>query len=359
MADNEDQSSKTEEPTDRKLRKLREEGNLPKSKEVNSLFMLFGILMVVGVTMPVHMEKLGGFYISVLSSAGSSNMHGSAEMVSNALGETAYYAIKVMLPTFLVLIFFAWFGAFIQTGPVFSFKPIQPKSSKISLIKGFERLFSVKSLMEFLKSLLKLVLIGAGLFFVMRLYVPEFLQSLDHTVLSIVALTWKVAMWLVLVAIAIMLILAVIDWIFQKAQYTKENKMSLRELKDEFKDTEGDPHIKNRQRQLRQERAQKRMMANVPDADVVITNPTHYSVALSYKSDANQAAPVVVAKGVDHIAMRIREIAEEHKIPLYEDPPLARQLYKDVEVDDEIPLELYEVVAKVIAFIMKKDTPNT
>ena len=132
-----------------------------------------------------------------------------------------------------------------------------------------------------------------------------------------------------------------------------KNRMSAKELKDEMKDTEGDPHIKSRQRQIRMERARKRMMANVPKADVVITNPTHYAVALRYKPQEGDAAPTVVAKGVDAVAARIRDIATEHNIPLYEDPPLARQLFASVEIDQMIPIELYEVVAKVMAFVME------
>jgi flagellar biosynthetic protein FlhB len=158
---------------------------------------------------------------------------------------------------------------------------------------------------------------------------------------------------MIVAALALMVILALADYLFQRMQFTIQNRMTRKEVKDEAKETMGDPHVKNRQRQIRNERARKRMMAAVPKSDVVITNPTHYSVALRYKPDDGDAAPVVVAKGMDHIALRIREVAQENGIPLYEDPPLARQLYANVEIDEQIPLDLYEVTAKVIAFVLQ------
>ena len=260
--------------------------------------------------------------------------------------------VKAIAPIFVILMVFAYVGGFVQTGPLFSAKPIQPKLDKISILKGAKRIFGIKGFMEFFKSLLKFVLIGAGIWMVFSLHDETFLLMNDKDMAGILSSTHKVAIQLLLVALVIMAFLAALDFIFQRAQHMKDNRMSLRDLKDEYKEMEGDPHIKARQRQLRRDRAMQRMMENIPDADVVITNPTHFSVALSYKPEDGHGVPVVLAKGVDHMAFRIREIANEHNIPLYEDPPLARQLYYNVEVEDEIPLDLYEVTAKVIAYIM-------
>lgn len=214
-----------------------------------------------------------------------------------------------------------------------------------------ERLFSIKSLAEFLKTLFKMAVIGVAIYMVLHNQRAEILVLSDKSVMDVVMVARGLIFQMVLAAIAVMVILAVIDFIFQRSQFMKEQRMSRREIKDEYKESEGDPHIKARQRQIRQERAQRRMMEDVPSADVVITNPTHFSVALRYNQEMGDAAPRVVAKGVDHLAMRIRELAEENEVPLYEAPPLARQLYKDVEIGDEIPLDLYETVAKIIAYV--------
>lgn len=350
MAEDEDKSSKTEEPTERKLTKAREQGNVPKSKEVNNLFALLAMVLVLLATLPFLTKKLMEVTGTAFAEAGTWRAENSAAFgeVTQTLMQEALWGI---IPTFIVLVVLGLFGGIIQTGPIISHHPILPKLSKISLIKGMERLFSIKSLAEFLKTLFKMAVIGVAIYMVLHNQRAEILVLSDKSVMDVVMVARGLIFQMVLAAIAVMVILAVIDFIFQRSQFMKEQRMSRREIKDEYKESEGDPHIKARQRQIRQERAQRRMMEDVPSADVVITNPTHFSVALRYNQEMGDAAPRVVAKGVDHLAMRIRELAEENEVPLYEAPPLARQLYKDVEIGDEIPLDLYETVAKIIAYV--------
>ncbi|MCP5405274.1 MAG: flagellar biosynthesis protein FlhB [Pseudomonadaceae bacterium] len=351
MAESEDQSSKTEEPTERKLQKLRDEGNVPTSKEVNHLFALLGMLVVIGLVGPVSMGSLADLTGAILQNAGQVRLD-SLPAVGAAFSHAIYTGLMLLLPILLVLLVLAWFGGIIQNGVIYSAKPISPNLEKISPLAGLKRMFSLKSVAELLKALLKFVVIGAAMAAVVAWAMPHILQLSATGMEDTLTTTYWLMVWLTAVALFIMMFLAAADFLFQRFQYIQKNKMSLKELKDEFKESEGDPHVKQRQRQIRMERARKRMMSNVPKSDVVITNPTHYSVALRYKPDDGDAAPTVVAKGVDHMAMRIREVARDHNVPLYEDPPLARMLYAQVEVDQEIPLQLYEVVAKVIAFVM-------
>jgi flagellar biosynthetic protein FlhB len=352
VADEEDQSSKTEEPTDRKLTKLREEGNVSQSKEVNNLFMLVAMLVVVAVVLPWHFQKILDIFGTTFQNAGHTRVQDISH-VGNVFYTLLVESLWALIPILVVLMVFAYFGGVIQNGPLFSTKPVQPKLEKISMLKGLKRIFSIKALMEFFKSVLKLLVVGGMIWGVFYAHDNDFLVLVDMSLVDILGTTHTVAVRMILAALAVMVLLAVVDWLFQRNQFMKEQRMSRRELKDEVKESEGDPHIKMRQRQIRMERAQRRMMQEVPKSDVVITNPTHFSVALSYKPEEGMVAPIVVAKGVDWLALRIRELADEHNIPRYEDPPLARQLYQDVEIGDEIPLELYEVTAQVIAYVLQ------
>lgn len=351
MAESEDQSSRTEEPTERRLAKLREEGNVPSSREVNHLFALLGMLVVIGVVAPLTLKQLLEFTGSVIQNAGTVRLD-SMGATGAALTHAIYSGLLLLLPVLLVMLVLGYFGGFIQNGNIISTKPIQPNLEKISPLAGLKRMFSLKSVAELLKALLKFALIGAAMSAVLAAYMPEVLQLAAAELPTSLTLTHKLMVALTAVALAIMMLLAAADYLFQRMQYMAQHRMSLKDMKDEMKESEGDPHIKGRQRQIRMERARKRMMSNVPKADVVITNPTHYAVALRYKPEEGDGAPVLVAKGVDHMALRIRELAGQHNIPLYEDPPLARTLYAQAEVDAEIPLDLYEVVAQVIAFVM-------
>jgi flagellar biosynthetic protein FlhB len=351
MADDEDQSSKTQDPTERKLRQLRDDGNVPTSREVNNLFALLGIVLVVGLGLQWSFWRLGGFAARMIQDAGVTPMD-DPHAVANIMSYMGMSLLVALLPILVLLMIMGVFAGYVQTGGTFSGKPIQPDLGKLSPLAGFKRMFGLKSLVELLKSIIKMSVIGAAMAMVMWNKRNEIMALVDMDVVTLLDVLKDLTLWVVGAAVAIMFILAVADYLFQRMQYIIQNRMSHKELKDEVRETEGDPHIKARQRQLRRERSRKRMMAEVPKADVVVTNPTHFACALRYKPDEGDAAPVLVAKGADAVALRIREIATEHNIPLYEDPPLARQLYRDVGLDEPIPIVLYDVVAKVMAFVM-------
>ena len=259
--------------------------------------------------------------------------------------------IAVVAIPFLLLMLAALGGNLIQHQLVWSFEALAPKFSKISPLAGLKRLFSKQALANFAKGIVKLVLVGSVL---TALMLPE-RHRLEGLVRSdpaaLLPLVQSLALKLFGAVVAMLAVVAATDYLFQYRQWYERQKMSLRELKEEFKQTEGDPAIKGKLKQVRQTRARKRMMAAVPKATVIITNPTHYAIALQY--ERGMEAPVCVAKGVDALALKIREVAGKHSIPVVENPPLARALHATVEIDQAIPAEHYKAVAEVIGYVMK------
>ena len=349
--ENQDDAQKTEEPTPKKLEESRKKGQVALSREVNNWIMLLAATIIVALLIPTVFSKL---FINLRT-----YLERAAELPAVPGGFTVLLADNlwnimgiIMLP-FLVLMLAAFIGPFAQVGPLFAPESIKPDISKISFKKGFERLFSARSLVEFAKGVLKLGAIGA----VGTILVIPYFSGIEHTIgLPMPELLGEIKS-LVLRMMAgiliVLLIIAVIDLLFQRYEHYKKMRMTKQEVKDEYRQTEGDPHVKGKLKQLRAEKARQRMMQAVPEADVIITNPTHYSIALKYDA-ASGGAPVVIAKGMDNVAMRIREVAKEHNITLYPDPPLARTLYATVELDEPIPTELYKAVAEVISFVFKK-----
>ncbi len=351
MADDEDQSSKTEEATPRKLEKLREEGQVPQSREVNHLFMLLGIVALAAGLASFSFAKLAELGAAVINSAGTTVLDGQSA-VGAVLAEVALEAMLAMVPIFALFMLLGIAGGWVQHGGLFAPKAIEPKLQKISPLAGFKRIFGMQALAELVKSILKLGVLGAVLGLLVYQSRDILVGLVDEAgTVGLVNKLHLLLIQLVGAAAAIMLVLAIADFLFQRFKFMRDNMMSLRELKDEMKESEGDQYVKQRQRQIRNERARKRMMQAVPKADVVVTNPTHYAVALRYKPDEGDAAPVVLAKGVEAVALRIREVAAQHNIPLYEDPPLARLLFAQAEIDEPIPLQTYELVARVMAFV--------
>jgi len=335
MAEENDESDKTEDPTLKRLEDALQRGDVAKSQEVNTWFVIAGAALV-----------LVGFSGS-LSSGLTATFRGLMHLFQNLEVEVlAATAIPILL-----LALAAIGGNMIQHRLVWSGEQLKPKLSKISPMEGAKRLFSKLALVNFAKGLVKLALIGTLMLWVLW---PE-RNRLDALVVMDVAalleLTKSLALKLVGSVVAALAVIAALDYLFQYRTWYNRHKMSLREMKEEFKHSEGDPHIKAKIRQLRQERTRKRMMAAVPKASVVITNPTHYAVALQY--DRGMNAPVCVAKGVDHIALKIREVAAEHSIPVVENPPLARALHATVEIDREIAPDHYKAVAEVISYVMR------
>ena len=347
MADEDDGGERTEDPTQKRLDDALERGDVAKSQEVNTWFMIAGATLVIssfsgsigGIQTPMRNLIANSWMIRVDGPGLLMLMQNLEYVLFAALG----------LPI-LMLIIAAIAGNMLQHRLVWSAESLTPKFSKISPMEGAKRIFGKQALANFAKGLFKLIALGSVMTAILwpERHRLELMLRFDPAALLgvIISLT----LHLLGAVVAMLAVVAIADYFFQYRQWYERQKMSLREMKDEFKQSEGDPHIKGRIRQLRQQRMKKRMMAAVPKASVIITNPTHYSVALSY--ERGMPAPICVAKGVDLIALKIREIAGEHNIPIVENVPLARALYANVEIDEEIPVEHYHAVAEIIGYVM-------
>ncbi len=353
MSDGEqpDDSQKTEDPTPKKLDESRKKGQIALSRELNNWLMLAAGTLVIVVMGPGTMEKLKQHLQVYLMHADS--LPGAPGGLASVMGESLLDIISILFLPLSIFLLVAFFGPFVQVGPLFAPETIKPDISKISPFKGFSRLFSRRSLVEFVKGILKIGIIGVVGFMLMY----PFYGRVDHLVGMPMAQTLSELKMLVTRLmtgiLVVLLIIAVLDIIYQRLEHYKKMRMTKQELKDEYKQSEGDPHVKARLRQLRQQRARARMMQSVPEADVVITNPTHFAIALKYKPGEMQA-PVCLAKGMDMIAQKIKEVAKEHKVEIVENPPLARSLYDVVEIDQEIPEDMYKAVAEVISYVFQK-----
>ena len=350
MAEGEDKSQKTEDPTQKKLEDARKKGQVASSREVNHWFMILAGTLAVVMFVPAMMRDLAASLGQILGSVHAITIDGSG---LRELGKTVIGTAAVALfPVVLLFIAAALSASLVQHGPIMSAEKIRPKLENLSLKKGFDRMFSARSLVEFVKGVLKLAIVT---FIAIVLIAPEMdriIASPGLEPLQILDLLWTLTIRMLAGVCAVITVIAGIDLIYQKFEFQKSMRMSKQEIKDEMKQSEGDPMIKARLRQLRVDRARKRMMASVPEADVVITNPTHYSVALKYDPDT-MPAPRLLAKGVDSIALKIREVAEENNIAIVENPPLARALHAGVEIDKEIPETHYKAVAEVIGYVWR------
>ena len=345
-----DQSEKTEEPTPKKLSEARKKGQIATSKEVNSFAVLLGAALVVGIAGPFVALRIYAPLAGIVEKAGTMPIDQGS--TGEILYDTFATVLIAMSPVFAVFIVLALAASMGQSGILFTTEPLTPKLDKISPIKGFSRLFSLRSIVEFLKGIAKMGVVGTV---AVVLVMPE-LDRLEIIVqMDVRQLLEEIQTLLIRLLIgvtSIMAIIAVADFLYQKYEHIKQLKMSRQEIRDEHKQSEGDPHVKARLRQIRHERARQRMMAAVPQADVVVTNPTHFAVALKYDTSV-MAAPTVVAKGVDNVAFRIREVAEEHQVPIVENPPLARALFGGVDLDQQIPEEHYQAVAQIISYVYR------
>jgi flagellar biosynthetic protein FlhB len=270
--------------------------------------------------------------------------------LGDLLREVMFGSLAVVAAPLLAAVVAALGGGLIQNGLVISGESIMPKLSKISPMEGFKRIFSMRSVVEFIKNIFKITIVGVVAFIVVYPDLGHLRQLPDGNTQSMLVFLLLLAKRLVIGVAIAMFFIMLFDVVYQRLKYIKSLRMTKQEIKDEYKQSEGDPMIKGRLRRLRMERAKNRMMAAVPTADVVITNPTHFAVALTYDT-AKMQAPVVVAKGQDFIALKIREIAEENSVPIVENPPLARALFSSAELDEEIPQAHYEAVAKVISYV--------
>ena len=345
----EDKESKTQDPTQKRLDDALEKGDVAKSQEVNTWFVIAASTLLLssfsgsiskGIEVPMRNLLMNMHQIRVDGPGLLSLLSQIELMLIGVLG----------VPLLLLLI--AGVGSnLIQHRLVFSTEPLSPKFSKISPMAGFQRLFGKQAGANFLKGVFKVVLLGVVMFLVLWPERHRVDAMIRFDPMSILNVTKTISVQLMGTVVAALALVAALDYLFQYRQWFERQKMSLEEIKEEYKQSEGDPHIKGRIRQLRHARAKKRMMAAVPTASVIITNPTHYAVALKY--DRGMAAPVCVAKGVDALALKIREIATGNDIPIVENVPLARALHATVDIDDEIPVEHYHAVAEVIGYVMK------
>jgi flagellar biosynthetic protein FlhB len=342
-------TDRNEEPTQKRLDDALARGDVAKSQEVSTWFVIAGGTLMLAAFSGSMGTGLATTFKGLVANAHQIPVDGQgllALMLRVQRDVLAAIAIPIVL-----LVLAAIFGNMIQHRLVWSAEPLKPKLSKISPLGGLKRMFSKQALANFAKGLVKIAVVGAVMF---SLLWPQRdrLESLVRTdILGTLSLTRTLSLDMLGAVVAILAFVAAADYLFQYRQWYERQKMSLREMKEEFKQSEGDPMIKGKIRQLRQGRMRKRMIAAVPKAAVVITNPTHYAVALQY--ERGMEAPVCVAKGVDALALKIREVASEHAIPVVENPPLARALHAAAEIDEEIPPEHYKAVAEVIGYVMR------
>ena len=343
---------KTEPATDKKLKEAREEGKVAKSQEITSSFNLIVLFLVLKFFVSYVGEKI----ITVITSVYS----GMAEFVQvNRAGISSIaisaYMVKIIIQWLLIVLPFFIFGVLItflinviQVGWKVSGKTIQPKFDKFNPINGFKRILSKQSLFELVKSIVKISLIAFVAYTSVKDHASDMFILYEIPLKQALALVGNIIIDTGLKISLVYLIVGIADFVYQKHKFNEDMKMTKQEVKDEYKNTEGDPQIKGRQRARMREASQRRMMQDVPKADVVITNPTHIAVALKYDAEVSKA-PVVLAKGEDFVAQKIKEVAKENNVSIVENKPLARMLFSNVEIGAEIPPELYQSVAEVLA----------
>ncbi|MEW6653175.1 MAG: flagellar biosynthesis protein FlhB [Bacteroidota bacterium] len=347
MAD--DGKDKTEEPTSKKLSDARDEGRVAKSVEINSLAVFGSGLAMLYLTQNVFGSKFSQFSIDLFASIDKLDLNKT--ILQTYFIKWALFFFSVTAPVILVIMAVTFISNVAQIGFKFSGKVFQPKVSKFNVFANAKSmLFSSRSAVELIKAVVKLAIIALFTYTILSKLVEDSFQlaqlSVEDTVAFMISsafsLVWKIALFYVLIA--------GLDFLFQKFKFKKEMMMTKQEVKDEHKQTEGDPEIKQRIRRQMMKMAFKRMMKDVPQADVVVTNPTHYAVAVKYEMNKD-GAPKVIAKGMDELAQRIKKIAAENNVPLHEDVQLARALYKACDVGDEIPTKLFKAVAQILAYI--------
>lgn len=346
----EDEASKTEEPSERKIEKAREEGDTAISQDAKSFIMFLGMLAVVWLIIPLMFRWFYEFSLKFIELP--DNIPMDARHIQRLLISSGVALLKILSIPFAIFIIFGITASISQTGFIYAPKKLEPNWNKLNIFAALPNFINMKKVVESLKGLLKICIIGYVSLLVVKPYLSQvnLLPTMDS--ISILEFIHKIVVLLIFTVVIAIFVLAVADYLYQRYTYLKKLRMTKQELKDEYKQVEGDPLVKSRIRQVRMERARHRMMANVPKADVIIVNPTHYAVALEYKMETMDA-PVVVAKGIDFLALKIREVAEEHEIPIVENPPLARALFASVEIDQAIPPEHFKAVAEVIGYVMQ------
>lgn len=341
---------KTEKATPKKRQDTRKEGRVAKSSDVNTAIILLFVFLCLWFFGGFLRENvLNIFKVSFNEYA---LMGVTKDSISLMMTDLTLQAAKLMAPIFLAAIIGALISNYMQVGVLFTTKPLVFKLERINPIQGAKRIFSVRALVELLKAMLKIALVGVVTFTILWLNKEEVFQltaTSPNTTLAVIGdLTVKMGIFTSI----LLIFLAVLDYAYQKYDFEKSIRMSKQEVKDEFKKIEGDPLIKSKRKERQRQMAMQRMMEEVPKADVVITNPTHYAVALKY-DESEMDAPQIIAKGVDYIALRIKKLAEEQDVPLVENRYLARTLYNETEIGDTVPEQLFQAVAEVLAYVYR------
>lgn len=345
---------KTEEPTSKKLDDARKEGQVAKSKEIGNAFGILALFLIL----KIYIGSMGTRFLELFSA-----VYGQIPSISTLYsGNLPIAALQVLIrsmmlqmiiivaPIFLVGVVVAFVCDVAQVKWRPTSKPMQPKFSKLNPMKGFARIFSPNSLVELLKSVLKLAVIGYMVYSYLKGRIGQIFLLYDISIGQAIELIGDVVIELGIRIAAVYMIIAMLDYAYQKYKFKQDMKMTKQEVKDEYKNQEGDPQVKGKQKQRMREASMRRMMQQLPKADVVITNPTHYAVAIKYDPDKYDA-PYVIAKGENYLAQRIKDIARDNKIEIVENKPLARMLYANVEIGGLVPPELYQAVAEVLAFV--------
>jgi flagellar biosynthetic protein FlhB len=350
MAEGDEDLEKTEEPTSRRIEEAVKKGQVAFSREVTSFLLFVSMAIIVIWVVPAFGKNAISFLGTFIISAGEIPIN--YENFDEFMADVFKRSLFTFITPVLVCIFAVLVASFMQNGFIYSIEPLVPKLEKISIFKGFKRIFSWRSVMEFFKGLIKIIIISYITYLVFLSYENEILATVEVGINGIMDIFSHLAFLIILGACVLMMIVAVTDFLYQRFEYMKSLKMTKQEIKEEYKQTEGNPEIKAKLKQIRQERARRRMMAAVPKADVVIRNPTHYAVALKYEQVA-MSAPRVLALGQDLVALNIIRVAEENDVAIVTDRNLAKALYESAELDQEIPLEHYKAVAEVIAYVYK------
>jgi len=348
--DPESGGEKTEDPTSRKLSKAREEGQVAKSMEIPSVFVLLaGVTALYASAFYIYQNLVSVFHFNFYFEKIPLLTH------FEIIRLLAFHTQKIIftcIPVMLAIMLIALISNFAQVGFTVSWKAIEPKLSRLDPINGFKQKFTSRAVVEFAKTLIKVGIISMVAYLSIKGKLTEISMLYDYSVGQILLFILKVSFWIFIKVCLIMIVVALLDYAYQKWKFLDDQKMTKKEVKDETKQTEGDPLVKSRIRQLQHETARKRMMVAVPDADVVVTNPTRLAIAIKYDGK-EMDAPQVLAKGAGAVAENIRRIAKQNDVPLVEDKQLARNLYSIVDIGQAVPMELYQAVAELLAYVYK------
>jgi flagellar biosynthetic protein FlhB len=339
---------KTEPATPYRKQEARKKGQVAKSSDLNAAVIVMAIIVVLYSLRGYLAENITGYIQYIFSKEMSIAM--SSSQFFNLYKLTLYLCLKIMAPLFGAVIIVGLLVNFMQVGMVVSFEGMQPKLSHINPIEGFKRIFSKRALFEFIKTLLKVFVIGLIVYDLVKKVFPQILTLSNMNLAASTDYLIKLIFRVSISAAATFLVIAILDFVYQKWEFGRSLRMSIDEVKKEMKQTEGDPLIKAQIRQKQRMMSMNRMMQSIPEATVVVTNPTHLAVVLKY-DDKMMDAPQIVAKGAGYVAVKIKEKAAEYNIPIVEDKPLARSLFKSSEIGDFVPVDLYQAVAGIIAAI--------